>query len=155
MSDVRRLTIQTADIVLDVIFVNGSKLYFDPDTGDGGNYRATDDVASYHFLNGYKAGHKFSLVLKTIREVERSLMLCVMDRAGLARHRGRRSSRWTAMRLLHRLATTGHEVMVSHVLSILGGPIERRVRDLQTVPRRRWIVSWQHVDSQRTLTTEE
>jgi len=45
--------------------------------------------------------------------------------------------------------------MVSHVLSILGGPIERRVRDLQTVPRWRWIVSWQHVNSQRTLTAEE
>ena len=57
----------------------------------------------------------------TVREVERNLLLWARGRAAVMTHR--RITR--PMRLLTRLVNTGHEVIASHVLTILGGPMER------------------------------
>ena len=56
-----------------------------------------------------------------VREVERNLLLWTRGRAAVMTHR--RTTR--PMRLLTRLVQAGHEVVVSHVLTILGGPMER------------------------------
>ena len=57
----------------------------------------------------------------TVREVERNLLLWRAGRAALMNHR----QTTLPMRLLTRLVNTGHEVIASHVLTILGGPMER------------------------------
>ena len=57
----------------------------------------------------------------TVREVERNLLLWARGRAGVRNHR--RTTR--PMRMLTRLVNTGHEVIASHILTILGGPMER------------------------------
>ena len=57
----------------------------------------------------------------TVREVERNLLLWRAGRAAVMNNR--RTTR--PMRLLTRLVESGHEVAVSHVLTILGGPMER------------------------------
>ena len=56
----------------------------------------------------------------TVREVERNLLLWRAGRAALMNHR----QTTLPMRLLTRLVNTGHEVIASHVLTILGGPME-------------------------------
>ena len=56
-----------------------------------------------------------------VREVERNLLLWRAGRAAVMNDR--RTTR--PMRLLTRLVESGHEVAVSHVLTILGGPMER------------------------------
>ena len=57
----------------------------------------------------------------TVREVERNLLLWRAGRAALMNLR----QTTLPMRLLTRLVNTGHEVIASHVLTILGGPMER------------------------------
>ena len=57
----------------------------------------------------------------TVREVERNLLLWARGRAAVMNNR--RTTR--PMRMLTRLVQSGHEDVVSHVLTILGGPIER------------------------------
>ena len=57
----------------------------------------------------------------TVREVEQNLLLWRAGRAALMNHR----QTTLPMRLLTRLVNTGHEVIASHVLTILGGPMER------------------------------
>ena len=56
-----------------------------------------------------------------VREVERNLLLWTRGRAAVMTHR--RTTR--PMRLLTRLVGSGYEVIASHVLTILGGPMER------------------------------
>ena len=62
----------------------------------------------------------------TVREVERNLLLWRAGRAALMNHR----QTTLPMRLLTRLVNTGHEVIASHVLTILGGPMERMADQL-------------------------
>ena len=62
----------------------------------------------------------------TVREVERNLLLWARGRAGVRNHR--RTTR--PMRMLTRLVNTGHEVIASHILTILGGPMERMADQL-------------------------
>ena len=57
----------------------------------------------------------------TVREVERNLLLWRAGRAALMNLR----QTTLPMRLLTRLVNTGYEVIASHVLTILGGPMER------------------------------
>ena len=57
----------------------------------------------------------------TVREVERNLLLWRTGRAALMNDR--RTTR--PMRMLTRLVESGYEVIASHVLTILGGPMER------------------------------
>ena len=73
----------------------------------------------------------------TVREVERNLLLWARGRAGVRNHR--RTTR--PMRLLTRLVNTGHEVIASHILTILGGPMER-MADWGDKRRRPCIVSF-------------
>lgn len=124
--------------MLDIRFGGGSKFYFDEQSDC---WAPTATVIACRGINTYKAGHKFALVLNTVREVERNLLLCATGRAALMRHRGRRRDRLMAMRLLNRLVNTGHDVVVSHVLSILGGPMERSVSP-DVARRRRFSVSF-------------
>ena len=73
----------------------------------------------------------------TVREVERNLLLWRAGRAALMNHR----QTTLPMRLLTRLVNTGHEVIASHVLTILGGPMER-MADWGDTRRRPCIVSF-------------
>ena len=73
----------------------------------------------------------------TVREVERNLLLWARGRAGVRNHR--RTTR--PMRMLTRLVNTGHEVIASHILTILGGPMER-MADWGDKRRRPCIVSF-------------
>ena len=73
----------------------------------------------------------------TVREVERNLLLWARGRAAVMNHR--RTAR--PMRLLTRLLESGLEVIASHVLTILGGPMER-MADWENARRRPCIVSF-------------
>jgi hypothetical protein len=73
----------------------------------------------------------------TVREVERNLLLWARGRAGVMNHR--RTTR--PMRLLTRLLESGLEVIASHILTILGGPMER-MADWGDKRRRPCIVSF-------------
>ena len=73
----------------------------------------------------------------TVREVERNLLLWRAGRAALMNHR----QTTLPMRLLTRLVNTGHEVIASHVLTILGGPMER-MADWGDKRRRPCVVSF-------------
>ena len=59
----------------------------------------------------------------TVREVERNLLLWRTGRAAIMNNR--RTTR--PMRMLTRLVESGYEVVASHVLTILGGPMELMV----------------------------
>ena len=87
----------------------------------------------------------------TVREVERNLLLWARGRAGVRNHR--RTTR--PMRMLTRLVNTGHEVIASHILTILGGPMER-MADWGDKRRRPCIVSftltWKDTDYPVILT---
>ena len=72
-----------------------------------------------------------------VREVERNLLLWTRGRAAVMTHR--RTTR--PMRLLTRLLASGLEVIASHVLTILGGPMER-MTDWENARRRPCIVSF-------------
>ena len=65
------------------------------------------------------------LIPKTIREVERCLLLFEMDRAVLTVWKW--ADHYEALRLLTRLIGTGSigKASVAHVLTMLGGPMER------------------------------
>ena len=67
------------------------------------------------------------LIPKTIREVERCLLLLEMDRAVLDAFASYRADLYEALRLLTRLTGTGSigKASVAHVLIMLGGPMER------------------------------
>ena len=73
----------------------------------------------------------------TVREVERNLLLWARGRAAVMNNR--RTTR--PMRLLTRLLGNGLEVIASHVLTILGGPMER-MADWENARRRPCIVSF-------------
>jgi len=73
----------------------------------------------------------------TVREVERNLLLWARGRAGIRNHR--RTTR--PMRMLTRLVDSGLEVIASHVLTILGGPMER-MADWGDKRRRPCVVSF-------------
>jgi len=76
----------------------------------------------------------------TVREVERNLLLWRAGRAAVMNNR--RTTR--PMRLLTRLVESGHEVAVSHVLAILGGPMER-MADWGDKRRRPCIVRFEYI----------
>jgi len=61
------------------------------------------------------------------------------------------------MLILTRFVNVGHEVIVSQVLAIVGGPMEWEILGPRgsasdTTPRGRWIVSHVAVDSERSHT---
>ena len=67
------------------------------------------------------------LIPKTVREVERCLLLLEMGRAVLDAFASYRADLYEALRLLTRLIGTGSigKASVAHVLTMLGGPMER------------------------------
>ena len=65
------------------------------------------------------------LTPKTIREVERCLLLVAKGRAEMKPELWAVSKTARSLRLLTRFVETGHEVIASHVLTMLGGPMEQ------------------------------
>ena len=65
------------------------------------------------------------LTPKTIREVERCLLLVAKGRAEIKPGLWDVSMTAHSLRLLTRFVESGHEVIASHVLTILGGPMEQ------------------------------
>ena len=65
------------------------------------------------------------LTPKTIREVERCLLLVAKSRAEMKPELWAVSKTARSLRLLTRFVESGHEVIASHVLTILGGPMEQ------------------------------
>ena len=76
----------------------------------------------------------------TVREVERNLLLWARGRAAVMN--SRRTTR--PMRLLTRLVNAGQDDVASHVLTILGGPMER-MADWENARRRPCIVSFNRI----------
>ena len=62
---------------------------------------------------------------KTIREVERCLLLVAKGRAEMKPELWAVSKTARSLRLLTRFVESGHEVIASHVLTMLGGPMEQ------------------------------
>ena len=65
------------------------------------------------------------LTPKTIREVERCLLLVAKGRAEMKPELWAVSKTARSLRLLTRFVESGHEVIASHVLTMLGGPMEQ------------------------------
>ena len=57
--------------MLDIRFGGGSKFYFDEQSDC---WAPTATVIACRGINTYKAGHKFAILLNTVREVERNLL---------------------------------------------------------------------------------
>ena len=65
------------------------------------------------------------LIPKTIREVERCLLLVAKGRAEMKPELWAVSKTARSLRLLTRFVESGHAVIASHVLTMLGGPMEQ------------------------------
>ena len=68
---------------------------------------------------------RLMLTPKTIREVERCLLLVDKGRAEMKPELWAVSKTARSLRLLTRFVESGHAVIASHVLTILGGPMEQ------------------------------
>ena len=73
----------------------------------------------------FGGGSKFYFTPKTIREVERCLLLVAKGRAEMKPELWAVSKTARSLRLLTRFVESGHEVIASHVLTMLGGPMEQ------------------------------
>ena len=73
----------------------------------------------------FGGGSKFYFTSKTIREVERCLLLVAKGRAEMKPELWAVSKTARSLRLLTRFVESGHEVIAAHVLTMLGGPMEQ------------------------------